>query len=109
MENRLKEVIRELNLLESERLKKEGYTNNCFFIDLSKNILTDVYKIKLLEKKKYYYINFGSSGAFMVNKENGLIYNIKGYGTADLKKCLGDINTIDINFLHSKRWNYLRG
>ena len=109
MENKIKQVVEWLNILEANRLKKDGYTNSCFFNP--DGSLTDNHKIRYLEKKKYFYINFGTSGAFMIDKETGLIYNIKAYGQIDKKKCLGyiqSINETNIEHLHNKRWNYLR-
>jgi len=109
MIERIKEVVKELNVLEAERLKKEG-SNSCFFN--SDGSLTESYKWKLSEKKKYFYLNCGTSGCFMVSKEEikgfpiGSIFNIKSYGTANFNKCLGQ--EIDVKFLHSKRYNYLR-
>lgn len=125
MMEKIKEVVKGLNICECERLKEQGFTNECFFnngVWTSEN-LTEEYTFKILEKKKYFYINCGSCGVFMVEKDTGEIYNIKGYGTADknkkIKADLGNIkdyvfednnflNIEKIKFLHSKRWNYLR-
>ena len=78
------------------------------------DVLTEEYKIHSIEKKKYFYIDFGTSGAYMVLKEDykgfkiGDIFNIKGYGTPDFKKYLGNIDNINTLELHKKRWNYLK-
>jgi hypothetical protein len=52
------------------------------------------------------------SGAFLVEKATGELYNIKGYGRPDYNKKrkadLGNIATVDPRLLHAKRWNYLR-
>ena len=122
--NILKEVVKGLNIVETERLKQEGYINEHFFKGvLTPENLTEEYKYKILEKKKYFYINSGNSGVFMIEKESGEIFNINGYGTPDknkkLKANLGNIrdyvftknNFLDINkikILHAKRYNYLR-
>jgi hypothetical protein len=112
MIDKIKAVVEQLNILEAERLKSEGYTNECFFDSEGK--ITQEYSVKLREKKKYFYIDFGSSGAFMIAKEKirgyeqGSIFNIKGYGTPDFNKYLGNIQDIDVKLLHSKRWNYLK-
>jgi len=115
----LKEVVKGLNECEKQTLIKKGYTNEAFFIN---GILTEQYNFNILEKKKYFYVNCGGSGVFMIDK-TGEIFNIKGYGTPDknkkLKSNLGNIkdyvftenNFLDINkikVLHSKRYNYLR-
>ena len=102
MENKIKEIIKGLNECEKERLIKDGFTNECFF-DKNGN-LTKEYEWYFKEKTKYFYLNVGSSGAFMVDK-NGEIFNIKSYGTIDknkkLKADLGNINKVDNKVLHS--------
>lgn len=111
-------VIEKLNYCESKRLRDEGYTNECFFNQ--DGSLTEQYKVKLLEKQKYFYINFGTSGAFMIAKEEikgqnknitfsfpvGSVFNIKGYGTPNFNKNYGIIFNLDIEKLHSLRWDY---
>lgn len=117
MINILNEVIKGLNIVEKERLKAEGCTNECFFKGEG---LTEQYTFKVIEKKKYFYINCHNSGVFLIDR-NGEIYNIKGYGVADqnkkLKANLGNIKDYinengfileKIRFLHSKHYNYLR-
>lgn len=105
-------AVEKLNFYESQRLKAEGYTNECFFN--SDGSLTEGYTIKLIEKSKYFYINFGTSGAFMVSKEVikgfpvGSVFNIKGYGTPNLNKWYGIIFELDIEKLHSLRHDYRR-
>jgi hypothetical protein len=65
-----------------------------------------------IEGRKYVALNCGRSGAFLVDKETGELFNIKGYGRADMNKKrkadLGDIRTVDPEVLHGKRFNYLR-
>jgi len=97
-------IVEQLNVLEAERLKQEGYTNSCFFN--ADGTITDNYKITIKEKQKYIYIDFGQSGGFMVEKATGNIFNIKGYGTPNFAKFRGNIKDIDIKILHSKRWDY---
>ena len=109
MKDKIIEVVKDLNKLEKERLKAEGCVNSAFFKD--ENSLTKSYEITLKEKKNYFYIDFGSRGAFMIDKITGLIYNIKGYGKINKNKCLGYIQSVNennIKVLHSKRYNYLR-
>jgi len=105
-------VVTKLNYYESERLRKEGYTNECFFN--SDGSLTDQHKITLKEKKKYFYIDFGTSGAFMVAKEEikgypvASVFNIKGYGTPNFNKYYGEVFLINVELLHSLRFDYRR-
>lgn len=109
--------VAKLNFYESERLRAGGYTNECFFN--SDGSLTDGYEIRLKEKQKYFYINFGTSGAFMVLKEDiktkhfggfkkGDVFNIKGYGTPNFNKHYGQIYTLLPKTLHNLRWDYRR-
>lgn len=108
----LNNIIKKLNILEVERLKVEGYINECFFNE--NGSLTENYKIKLLEKKKYFYINFGNSGAFMIAKECikgyplGSIFNIKGYGTPNFNKYYGEVFNILPKSLFNLRYDYRR-
>ena len=64
------------------------------------------------ERKKFIAVDIGGSGAFLVEKETGEIYNIKGYGVPDYNKKrkanLGNIFTADLSGLYARRWNYLR-
>jgi len=64
------------------------------------------------ERKKYIAIDCGTSGAFLMDKETGELYNIKGYGVPNHNKKkkadIGNITNVDSAVLHSKRWNYLR-
>jgi len=114
--NKCLNSLKELNELEKEKLKLQGFTNECFFID---NELTEDYEFKVIVKSKYVYINAGNSGVFMICLEDlntkhyglfekGSIFNIKSYGTPDFHKYLGNIRDIDLKFLYSKRYNYLR-
>lgn len=68
---------------------------------------------------KYVHINtrrhtdtVGHSGAFLVDKQTGELYNIKSYGVPDhnkkAKSDIGNVFTVDPEFLWSKRHNYLR-
>lgn len=62
--------------------------------------------------KKFAYINIGHSGAWLVEKTTGEIFNIKGYGVPDYNKKqksnIGNIYTVDAEKMHRMRWNYLR-
>ena len=111
----IKEIVENLNKAEKERLIKQGFTNSAFF-DKSGN-MTKEYQYKIIEGKvKYHKIDAGSSGAFMVEKETGEIYNIKSYGVPDknkkVKANLGNVKDYDtyikVKWLHKHRWNYLR-
>jgi len=110
----INEIIKGLNEAEKLRLKQEGFTNNAFFD--SEGNLTEGYKWHLKEGKKFYKLDCGSSGYFMIEIATGEIFNIKAYGVPDynkkLKANLGNIKDYDtqekINYLLTKRYNYLR-
>jgi hypothetical protein len=107
MLNKVKELVNKLNIIESERLKADGYTNSSFFNP--DGTITKEYLVNFKEKKKYFYIDYGTSGAYMIDKSTGEIYNIKAYGQINRAKFLGNINTLtnnDIVNIHSKRYNY---
>lgn len=121
---KIKQVVDALNEIEKQRLIKMGYTNSSFFIDGDINKgMTQEYLFKFVESgKKYYKINKGSSGCFMVEIETGELFNIKAYGVADKNKKLkadigkiddfffSELNLIDVDrvrVLHSKQYNYL--
>ena len=51
-------------------------------------------------------LDIGGSGAFMLNREDGLIYCIKRYGTVDKKKCVGRLGVVTGEKLFKNRfWN----
>jgi hypothetical protein len=64
------------------------------------------------EGKKFIYLDCGGSGAFLIEKATGELYNIKAYGVPDYNKKqkadIGNVLTVDPKVLHTKRWNYLR-
>jgi len=107
IQGQIDRVLIGLNKAEKAELTKEGYTEL-----LKPDMYNHNHLWKAIEKKKYIYIDCGTSGAFMVEKETGEIFNIQGYGKPDknkkLKADIGNIYTVAPEFLHSKRWNYLR-
>lgn len=97
---RLFELIPVLNEIQERKRVEAG------------NVTKEVFMFK--DKNKYVNIDLcpvgygNGSGVWMIDKETGDIFNIKGYGVIDRKKNLGNVFTIDPEFLHNKRWNYLR-
>ena len=88
-----------LCVLEQERITAMGYKHP-----------PERWHVK--ERTKFFALDCGGSGAFLIEKATGELYNIKGYGVADYNKKkkadLGNIATVDAMVLHGKRWNYLR-
>lgn len=101
--NKIIELVKELNVIEKKRLKDNDYTNLAFFTQ--EGMLTDSYKVTSKEKKKYFYIDMGNSGAFMIDKTDNQVYNIKGYGVINRKKCYGSVFDLDGVRLHGLRWD----
>ena len=64
------------------------------------------------ERSKFIAIDCGTSGAFLVEKTTGELYNIQGYGVPDRNKKkkadIGNVYTVDAAWLWTKRYNYLR-
>jgi hypothetical protein len=63
--------------------------------------------VTLKERRDFYALDIGSSGAFMVRKADGAIFGIKGYGTPDYRKgiaFLGDITGYEL-----LPWRFARG
>ena len=62
--------------------------------------------------RKFAAIDIRNCGAWLIEKANGEIYNIKGYGVPDYNKKkksdIGNIETVDAERMHRLRWNYLR-
>lgn len=58
----------------------------------------------VIAKKKYYYLDEGMSGAFMVERETGEIYRIKAYGQINRKKPCGNVSVLTGKHLRNMRW-----
>jgi hypothetical protein len=62
--------------------------------------------VNLKERRDFWALDIGTSGAFMVRKADGAIFGIKGYGTPDYRKgiaFLGDITGADLLGYRHKR------
>ena len=98
-EQRIIRVLDGLNKCEQSKHDAAGYTHK-----------PDEWHAK--ERAKYIALDCGSSGAFLVEKATGELYNIQGYGTPDRNKKrkadIGNIATVDPVWLWTKRYNYLR-
>lgn len=69
-------------------------------------------KVHTRPRRKYVAIDIGTSGAWLVERETGEIFNIKSYGSPDknkkAKSDIGNIATVDPENMHNRRYNYLR-
>ena len=70
-----------------------------------KNLDYDTYAPKTVkEKKKYFYMDEGTSGAYLVDKVSGNVYHIKScYGVPNPKKCLGHFESVTGEMLFMER------
>ena len=60
---------------------------------------------RVVEKTKYFYLDEGNSGAFIVDKATGTIWRLKSkYGVPNKKKVCGNVNTITGEHLDRLRW-----
>lgn len=96
----LEKLIEGLNQVQQEDDVKRGYM-----------LPSDKWHIGKIGKK-FLHLNCGGSGAFLIEKATGELFNIKAAGVPDYNKKkkadIGNIATVDIKVLHIKRWNYLR-
>lgn len=58
----------------------------------------------VVEKQKYYYLDEGTSGVYMVEKKTGDIYRIKAYGKIHRQKLCGNVASVTGQELHNLRW-----
>jgi len=103
MENfaaKMDELVAALNIIEAEKHAASKFSGPPDLV---------IWKNK---GTKFAYIDIGTSGAWLVEKTNGEIFNIKGYGVPDYNKKkkadIGNIATVDPRLMHTKRYNYLR-
>ena len=72
-----------------ERQQKERLSRECPTLDT-----THYYAVTVKEGAKYFRVDVGTSGKFMVDME-GNIFGIKAYGVINRKKQYGTLETID--------------
>ena len=84
------EFVDELNKLQAAELKRQGYTNNCFFNEDGSLTEYQSYKAKITGKK-YFHVNVGGSGKYLVDKTTGEIWGIKAYGVRNVGKFRGHV------------------
>lgn len=93
-------VAAEIERLNDQELKARGF-NEC----VSE-------RVTVTERRKFFAIDIGTSGAWLVERETGEIFNIQGYGKPDRNKKakadIGNIKTVDPAEMLAKRYNYLR-
>ena len=62
-------------------------------------------KKSVMTAKKYFYLDEGHSGAFIVDKETGTVWRLKSkYGVPNKRKVCGNVETITGNDLYRLRW-----
>ena len=60
------------------------------------------------QRRKYICLDVGSSGAFMLDRASGMIYNIKGYGVPHKRLPVGTLGEVTGAMLDGSRWRRLR-
>lgn len=99
IETRIMSLVGDLNRIERRKHLANGYTHAADLVHWT-------------PRRKFIAIDIGSSGAWLVERETGEIFNIKGYGVADrnkkAKSNIGNVATVDPERMHSMRFNYLR-
>ena len=58
--------------------------------------------------RKYINLDDGTSGAFMVDRATGVVYNIKAYGVPHKRLVAGTVATVTGAMLDARRWARLR-
>lgn len=87
----LERLALELDDIEAAEWTRKGYTHQ-----------RDT--VKVHERRDFFAIDIGTSGAFMVRKADGAVFGIKGYGTPDYRKGIGFIHELDGATVHAHRW-----
>ena len=77
---------------------------NCFESSITKINYDKLLPKAIIEKKKYFYLDEGTSGVFMVDKKTGDIYRIKAYGRINRQKFCGNITNVTGERILSLRW-----
>jgi len=83
MKAKLEQLVKDWH--EAGRAEFEGKYSNL-------NYDAPEYAKTVKEKSKYFYLDEGTSGAFVVEKLTGDVYCIKGYGVPNRKKVCGNIH-----------------
>lgn len=103
-------LVFDLNKIIAADLIGQGYTGPAFFTPEGEPNEQQVAKLK--SRKKFYALDVGTSGAYLIEKETGEIFNIKGYGRPDYNKKrksdIGNVLTCDSVKVFRMRHNYLR-
>jgi hypothetical protein len=105
------------DLLMADSLKSSGRTYDTMphlqqqypvkdqYLETMKHIGENNFKVSLKDKQKWILMDIGGSGAYMVDKADGSVYRIKSaYGVPNLKKFVGNINTVTADKLFQYRW-----
>lgn len=105
LNNRLNELVSHLSAIEAREHAKKWQTPPEVFC--------------WMDGKRWAKINtrrtddpIGTCGCWLVEISTGELYNIQGYGVPDHNKkrkaTIGNVWTVDAEYLWSKRWNPLR-
>lgn len=84
-------ILRELDAAEAVRWDAEGYTH-------SRDVAS------LTERRDFFALDIGTSGAFMIRKADGAVFGIRSYGSPDYRKGIGFAHEMDGADLLTWRW-----
>ena len=93
---RINQLLHDWHELSLAEFRAKHYNN------LTDDWFNEQYPKHAVEKKKYIYLDDGGSGAFLIDKEDGTVYTIKGYGVKNRR--IGHIDTITGATLQARRW-----
>jgi len=88
MKDKLEKFAETINKQKTEIMIRKGFT-----YDFSNDV-----KVHIRPGRKYTKIDVGSSGTFMVDNKEGIIFGIKGYGVVHKGKSYGTLDTTDDYF-----------
>ena|SRR5947207_2529513 len=100
LDAKIQEMVQALQTSVNARHQANGYTS------------FPPEKVTAKARSKFVAVDIGDSGAFLVEKETGEMFNIKAYGVPDRNKKrkadIGNIFTADLSKIFAFRYNYLR-
>ena len=67
---------------------------------------TQGYGVTLKERAKFWAVDIGSSGAWMVRKSDGAIFGIKAYGTPHYGRAIGYLGEVSGTTIVGLRWEF---
>ena len=90
-----------------ETLRAEIHeANRAELIARGMEIIADKYPVTVKERRDFFAIDIGNSGAFMVRKRDGAIFRIKGYGVPHYACGIGVLGNVTGKQVLGHRYTY---